>query len=259
MIYYKTRQRCSHIMIMYVNAIRELSKCRISHMTLFFFALLVRACVQAQDVNTNAVAPAKVEATSDNKEKKEQELICPRVLNLEGRLSRLLSIPCNELADCSIFGPNQRCCKGYCTQGVPPPIKEPYHEAINGFSRRCPKETIPERLPITPCKTDTDCKEGRRICCPDKKDLQLYCRTAAPNWAELPFQRSHATLKTLLEYMQCQPPPENLFLFLSQPCNRTMDCFPNLCCQEGANKFCRPPKKSFIALAAQATNRFIRG
>ncbi|XP_043465236.1 uncharacterized protein LOC122500389 [Leptopilina heterotoma] len=130
--------------------------------------------------------------------------------------------------------------------------------AINGFSRWCPMETIPERLPITPCKTDTDCNEGKRICCPDKNDEKLYCRTAAPNWNELPFQKSHATLRNLLEYMQCQTPPENLLFFLSKPCNRTIDCLPNLCCQEGSKKFCRPPKKSLITLAAQATNVIIK-
>lgn len=77
-----------------------------------------------------SVAPTKVEATSDNQVQKEQELICPRVSEVEGRLSRFLSIPCNELADCSIFGPSQRCCKGFCKQGVPPPPKEPTHEGV---------------------------------------------------------------------------------------------------------------------------------
>lgn len=71
----------------------------------------------------------------------------------------------------------------------------PFFLAINGFSRWCSREPIAERLPVTPCKTDEDCNEGKRICCPDKKDLKLYCRTAAPNWAELPFRRSHASNK----------------------------------------------------------------
>ncbi|XP_033229201.1 uncharacterized protein LOC117180801 isoform X2 [Belonocnema kinseyi] len=173
-------------------------KCRISQVTLFFVAaLLARAHVRAQDLNTNSDPPAKVEATSGKEVQTEQELICPRSSKFEGRLSQFLNIPCDQLADCSILGPDQRCCKGYCKQGIPAPPKEPTHEALNGFSRWCPKQPIPELLPITRCTTDADCEQGRRICCPDKKDQQLYCRTAAPNWVELPFRRTHAPLQSL--------------------------------------------------------------
>ena len=57
----------------------------------------------------------------------------------------------------------------------------------------------------------------------------------------------------MLGYIQCQPaPPPALDIFI-RPCNRTMDCLPNLCCQEGGKKICRPPKRSILGLMAQAS------
>ncbi|XP_015587035.1 uncharacterized protein LOC107263876 [Cephus cinctus] len=228
---------------------------------LLCIAIMASTCSWAQDVNTNTVSPGNVSpATSikDSDSVRSRELICPVGQQL-GRLAQLFAIPCNRHGDCAILGPDERCCGSLCRKGIPAPPKEPPHEAVLGIDRMCPKEPVPETLPIQRCKTDRDCGNSRRICCPDQKDLQLYCRTAAPVWAQLPFQQTHATLMSLLAYMQCQaPPPATLDLF-PQACNRTTDCFPNLCCQEGNGKYCRAPKKSLAALVAQATQRFARG
>lgn len=59
-------------------------------------------------------------------------------------------------------------------------------------------------------------------------------------------------LSFLLEYVQCQPAPPQVLDILPQPCNLTIECIPNLCCQEGNKKICRPPKRSFFRSAAQA-------
>lgn len=62
-----------------------------------------------------------------------------------------------------------------------------------------------------------------------------------------------SALMSLMGYMQCQPAPPPLLNLFPQPCNRTIECLPNLCCQEGSGKFCRPAKKSVLSLVAQAT------
>ena len=77
-----------------------------------------------------SVAPKKVEATSGNEVQAEQELICPTGWQTEGRLSRFLSIPCIQLVDCSILGPDKRCCRGFCKQGIPAPPKKPTHRGV---------------------------------------------------------------------------------------------------------------------------------
>lgn len=50
--------------------------------------------------------------------------------------------------------------------------------------------------------------------------------------------------------MQCTPPPPPILDLFPQPCQNPLDCFPNLCCQEGGKRFCRPPKRSILALIA---------
>lgn len=62
-----------------------------------------------------------------------------------------------------------------------------------------------------------------------------------------------AGVNSLLSYVQCQEaPPQILDIFLKS-CDRTIDCLPSLCCQEGDRKVCRPPKKSVIGFISQAT------
>lgn len=50
--------------------------------------------------------------------------------------------------------------------------------------------------------------------------------------------------------MQCTPPPPPILDLFPKPCQNPLDCFPNLCCQEGGKRFCRPPKRSILALIA---------
>lgn len=50
--------------------------------------------------------------------------------------------------------------------------------------------------------------------------------------------------------MQCTPPPPPILDVFPKPCDNGLDCFPNLCCQEGGKRFCRPPKRSILALVA---------
>lgn len=50
--------------------------------------------------------------------------------------------------------------------------------------------------------------------------------------------------------MQCTPPPPPLLDLFPKTCNTPLDCFPNLCCQEKGKRFCRPPKRSLLALIA---------
>lgn len=77
-------------------------------------------------------------------------------------------------------------------------------------------------------------------------------------WITLNFQRIFTfvyilALKTAVSYMQCTPPPPgNLDLF-PKPCESSFDCFPNLCCQENGKRYCRPPKRSILALIAELT------
>ncbi|XP_048508409.1 uncharacterized protein LOC105685569 isoform X1 [Athalia rosae] len=234
--------------------------------------------VQAQEINTNTVIPTRVNSNVKTEVRlspiasrsssssssslvkgpgvKFPEYICPKT-DL-GNFAQIFSIPCKSHAECLFLGTDQLCCKRSCRKGILAPPKEPQHRPVLGVSRMCPKEPVPEFLPVKKCQTDFDCEEERRVCCPDK-DLKLYCRTAAPVWTQLPFPRTHAPLMSLIGYLQCQMAPPPVLDLFPQPCNRTIDCFPNLCCQEGSSKFCRPPKKSMLALVAQATQRFAKG
>lgn len=54
-------------------------------------------------------------------------------------------------------------------------------------------------------------------------------------------------IDTLSSYLQCTPAPAPAFDLFPKPCNTTLDCFPNVCCQESGKKFCRPPKRSLLA------------
>lgn len=56
--------------------------------------------------------------------------------------------------------------------------------------------------------------------------------------------------------MQCTPPPPPILDLFPKACNNPLDCFPNLCCQEGGKKYCRPPKRSFLALVADVGQVF---
>lgn len=60
-------------------------------------------------------------------------------------------------------------------------------------------------------------------------------------------------MSAIAGYLQCSPPPPKSLDLFPKACNTSIDCFPNLCCQEAGNKVCRPAKKSFLALLAGVT------
>ena len=53
-------------------------------------------------------------------------------------------------------------------------------------------------------------------------------------------------LRAMMAYVQCTPPPPTVFDLFPKPCRSPIDCFPNLCCQEGDKKFCRPKCHGFV-------------
>ncbi|XP_014212394.1 uncharacterized protein LOC106642205 [Copidosoma floridanum] len=218
----------------------------------------------AENASTNEVLPyllgsksATGSASSTEVEDTGRVIVCPN--DPPNTLSRLLGVICEKSSDCHFLGADQRCCKGVCRRGVEAPIYEPPHGDFFGIRRKCPAYTFPERLPIKRCSKDEDCEKPHRICCPDKKDKLLYCRTAAPIWSELPFPSNRETVKTLIGFVQCQPAPPPVLDIFTRSCTTMIDCLPNLCCQEGAKKVCRPPKRSILSLAVQATSRLISG
>lgn len=187
---------------------------------------------------------------------KKKYLVCP---NSDKR--QFFSISCKSNEDCAFLGKNVLCCNDKCSKGVPPPIVEPTHEAtfFGLIERRCPSLPIPELFEVKECNNDRDC--GGRICCPeqlpDGKTVG-YCRTAEPNWDKIPMARPLIEpLRNIVSYMQCTPPPPPFLDLFPKACNNPLDCFPNLCCQEGGKKYCRPPKRSFLALVADVGQRIL--
>lgn len=67
-------------------------------------------------------------------------------------------------------------------------------------------------------------------------------------------------IDTLSGYLQCTPPPPADYDPNPKVCNNTLDCFPNVCCQEAGKKHCRPPKRSLLAfLTTFAQVRSVNG
>lgn len=123
--------------------------------------------------------------------------------------------------------------------------------------RKCPKEPLAELFwELKTCNTDHDC--WPRICCPD--GLNKYCRTSRPELDTLPVGKQLAYRKhiffffiflnglnlifisnilaidMLSSYLQCTPAPPIAYDLHPKPCNNTLDCFPNVCCQEAGKK-----------------------
>lgn len=66
---------------------------------------------------------------------------------------------------------------------------------------------------------------------------------------------SHSnTSSTVTEYLECTAPPPPIFDLHPKACTSTLDCFPNVCCQEAGLRHCRPPKKSVLTLMANFLN-----
>ncbi|XP_063230507.1 uncharacterized protein LOC134535365, partial [Bacillus rossius redtenbacheri] len=156
-----------------------------------------------------------------------------------------LSLQCRADDDCTVL--NQLCCDKRCRKGVPPPTPQPTHRPLLGvFPRECSREPLVEPLGIKNCTEDTDC--WPRICCPEGGTG--YCRTPPPTFRNAP---NLTTLKTAVAYLQCTQPPPPIFDLFPRTCRNSLDCFPNLCCQERGKKVCRPPKRSLLAVLGRLT------
>ncbi|KAJ1523698.1 hypothetical protein ONE63_001532 [Megalurothrips usitatus] len=174
-------------------------------------------------------------------------LVCPTTEEVS-----IFSRQCQSDRDCKSVG--EQCCKDRlglrrCVLGVAPAMPDIPHEPFFGvIARVCPSpvDTYVEPWTITNCTTDDDC--WPRVCCVDGP--YAYCRTPQLEWEKLPGQRFVAPLRLLMSYLQCTPPPPPVFDLFPKPCRNTLDCFPNLCCQERGRKVCRPPKRSLLALMA---------
>ncbi|KAJ8924078.1 hypothetical protein NQ315_006859 [Exocentrus adspersus] len=184
-------------------------------------------------------------------------LVCP------GREVRrpFFSMPCAVTGDCSFLGRDMLCCNRRCIRGVSPPKPQIKHTPtfFGMVERICPINPLPEIWDIKECRTDDDC--APRICCPEtlrSGENVSYCRTAQALWDRLPAARQFVEpISNLVSYMQCTPPPPPLLDLFPKPCQNPLDCFPNLCCQEGGKRFCRPPRRSLFALIAGIGQRFI--
>ncbi|XP_049816932.1 uncharacterized protein LOC109598448 isoform X2 [Aethina tumida] len=193
----------------------------------------------------------------EKKTDKEPKLICPG----KDVPRPFFALPCTITKDCGVLGKNLLCCDKRCRKGVPPPQEEIKHEPIffGLVDRKCPMDPIAEIFQIKQCEKDDDCLP--RICCPEKLrsgEIVGYCRTAEPIWDKMPIAKQLTEpIRTLVSYMQCTPPPPPILDVFPKPCDNGLDCFPNLCCQEGGKRFCRPPKRSILALVAGIGQRVI--
>ncbi|CAH1111921.1 unnamed protein product [Psylliodes chrysocephalus] len=199
----------------------------------------------------------KYEQTSKQSSKVLEKYVCPG-----NEVSRpFFALPCSINKDCSIFGKSILCCDKKCTQGVKPPKPVTTHSpTLFGFVQQtCPSEPLAEIWEIKQCITDKECEP--RICCPEaiKSGENIsYCRTAQPLWEKIPAPKQFVDpIRTLVGYMQCTPPPPPLLDLFPKPCETPLDCFPNLCCQEGGKRYCRPPKRSLLTLIAGIGQRII--
>ncbi|XP_055324451.1 uncharacterized protein LOC129579016 isoform X1 [Sitodiplosis mosellana] len=207
----------------------------------------------------NIQAAGKLTTTSSPKLRKEKSdpYECPNT-------SEFSFFPhyCSRHANCLSIGKEYRCCRQFnskrCVKGVPKPLKEQRHEPILGLiPRKCPKEPLAELFwELKTCNTDHDC--WPRICCPD--GTNKYCRSARPELENVPVGKQLAyPIDMLSSYLKCTPAPPTAYDLHPKPCNNTLDCFPNVCCQEEGRKYCRPPKKSLLAFITNFAQRFNTG
>ncbi|XP_055586814.1 uncharacterized protein LOC129739402 [Uranotaenia lowii] len=207
----------------------------------------------------NSIAQIDIVKTKQlrKKNKKAKQLfVCP----IEKQAPfQLIPTLCRRNRDCRKQGSNVKCCYLFgskrCVPGVPAPIPEPSHDPIFGIPRRCPKQPLTETFwDIQTCETDNDC--WPRVCCPDGG--QKYCRTSQPVFEESENAAARQLaypIEAVSQYLQCTPPPPVIFDVHPKVCNTTLDCFPNLCCQEAGKRHCRPPKRSLLALVTGLTSR----
>ncbi|XP_023292744.2 uncharacterized protein DDB_G0284459 isoform X2 [Lucilia cuprina] len=177
---------------------------------------------------------------------------CPRESEVRFQLFPKI---CKIDEDCKVWNREEICCEIFgaksCVSGIPKPLEETSHAPILGvIPRKCPNRPLAELWwEVKECETDMDC--WPRVCCPDGR--RRYCRTSQPelNTVPVPVQRS---FNYLSEYLECTPPPPPIFDLHPKACTSTLDCFPNVCCQEAGLRHCRPPKKSVLTMLANVFN-----
>ncbi|KAL1512711.1 hypothetical protein ABEB36_002255 [Hypothenemus hampei] len=186
-------------------------------------------------------------------ESKLSSFVCPN----KNEPKPLLSLPCFSTMNCGFLGRDMLCCEGKCLKGVKRAQSERHHEPLFGIiERKCPIEPLTELSEVKQCHMDDECTP--RICCGDTSPNVKYCRTPIPVWDSIPLPPPVLEpLKTLTGYMQCTPPPPHHLDLYPKSCQSLVDCFPNLCCQENGKKYCRPPKRSLLALVAELGQRII--
>nr|CAI5827815.1 unnamed protein product [Callosobruchus analis] len=174
------------------------------------------------------------------------------------------SLPCSKTRDCAILRDSELiCCKNRCVKGKHSPISEEDKHPATFFGiveQECPKELLPEVKEVEKCESDHHCSP--RICCPytlKSGENVSYCRTPQPVLDSIPLvgELAENVRSNLIAYMQCTPPPPPEFDLHPKPCEAPLDCFPNLCCQEGGKKYCRPPKRNILTLIADVGQRVI--
>lgn len=127
--------------------------------------------------------------------------------------------------------------------------------AIFGIPRKCPKDPLAESFwDVKMCDQDKDC-DFPRICCPNGR--KRYCMNSYTEPEELPVGRQIAyPVESISQYFQCTPPPPPAFDKYPKVCNSSLTCFPNICCLEGGQKHCRPPKRNILAALTTFSQRF---
>ncbi|KAG5667855.1 hypothetical protein PVAND_015824 [Polypedilum vanderplanki] len=187
----------------------------------------------------------------------EDELKCPTEREAKFELFPLV---CNKNQDCEKpLGKNFRCCKLFggqrCHEGLEVPLEDIEHEPLFGIPRKCPKEPLAESFwDVKKCSNDTDC-DFPRICCPSGR--KRYCMNSYTPPEELPVGRQLAyPVESFSQYFMCSPPPPPAFDKHPKKCNSSISCFPNICCLENGQKYCRPPKKNLLSALTSFSQRF---
>uniref|UniRef100_A0A1I8P6T4 WAP domain-containing protein n=2 Tax=Stomoxys calcitrans TaxID=35570 RepID=A0A1I8P6T4_STOCA len=194
----------------------------------------------------------KRDAEDDNDPDLRAKYNCPRESEVRFQLFPKI---CTIDEDCKVWNRGEICCDIFgaksCVSGIPKPLEETSHSPILGLiPRKCPGRPLAELWwEVKECETDMDC--WPRVCCPDGR--RRYCRTSQPelDTIPVPVQRS---FNYLTEYLECTAPPPPIFDLHPKTCSSTLDCFPNVCCQEAGLRHCRPPKKSVLTMLANVFN-----
>ncbi|XP_039970561.1 mucin-17 [Bactrocera neohumeralis] len=177
---------------------------------------------------------------------------CPRESEVRFQLFPKI---CKVDGDCAVWNRDELCCEIFgaksCVSGIAKPLEETSHTPILGLiPRKCPTRPLAELWwQVQECETDTDC--WPRVCCPDGN--KRYCRTSQPELETVPVPVKRS-FNYLSEYIECTPPPPPIFDLHPKTCASTLDCFPNVCCQEAGLRHCRPPKKSLLTWMANFLN-----